>query len=513
LNNELPGSSPQSQENSDDRYEILKLKEQKLHLLQEKLRLKEGLPHLYGWPWYKWAYDFFTCTDKMALLTAANQISKSSTQIRTCIDWATNPEKWSMWRTKPNQFWYLYPTKDVATIEFYNKWVTEFMPRGEFKDSPQYGWKVHKKGKEVHHVEFNSGINLYFKAYAQDVQHLQSSSPHAMFCDEELPEDIYSEIMIRLAATDGFFRMVFTATLGQEFWREAMEMTGENERFPWAWKRQVSMYDCLHYKDGTASPWTIERIKHQEALCKSDKEIQRRIYGRFVKDEGLKYQGYDATKNYKPGGVLPKDWLIYTGVDLGSGGSSGHPAAIVFVAVRPDFRAARVIKGWRGDGIPTTNGDVLEQYRSMRGEMKPVLQQYDPSSKDFGLLAANAGEPFVPAERSHEIGEGILNAVFKNDMMSIDSEDPQMNKLSIELGALLENTNKRRAKDDFIDALRYAVGRVPWDLSDHLGDYGAKPKQKREPTELDERRWGLFPEKNERSEFDEEFDEWNDAYG
>ena len=92
-----------------------------IELKEAELELKRGLPHLYGYPWYSWALDFFESREKLNFLCAANQISKSSTQIRKCIDWATAQEKWQdLWPAateKPNQFWYLYPTANQASIE------------------------------------------------------------------------------------------------------------------------------------------------------------------------------------------------------------------------------------------------------------------------------------------------------------------------------------------------------------------------------------------------------------
>lgn len=123
-------------------------KERKLELLKEKLALKAGLPHLYGWKNYAWMEDFLSTTNKTAILTASNQSGKSSTQIRKVIDWATNMSLWpSLWRQTPRQFWYLYPTREVASIEFETKWKPDFMPRNEFKNHPVFGWREEKRGR------------------------------------------------------------------------------------------------------------------------------------------------------------------------------------------------------------------------------------------------------------------------------------------------------------------------------------------------------------------------------
>lgn len=755
-------------------------------LLRRQIELQEGLPHLYGWKFYPWARKFFDSTNKMKLLCAANQISKSSTQIRQCIDWATNQKKWkTLWRRRPFQFWYLYPTKEVATIEFQKKWVTEFMPRGAFENDPVYGWKAEYRARDIFAVHFNSGVSVYFKAYSQDVQHLQTGTCDAIFCfvkgtqiatpkgnvdvskisvgdivhthkgprkviktgsreasvievefsngttltgtaehpiwtdnrgwvnledlteedscynvpecettsswyylkenctkeirkqkipdpkiiskisltnlytsifgkitfvekflkvtssimktiipstmrfqisnfcqepstrniinkwngeqgvsfrinvanaiknflvevprkifrvqknvglkdilsregalyaikstpaeetkssnvsvvkivqikekqrvynlevedahtyyangilthncDEELPEDLYDELNLRIAATDGYFSMVFTATLGQQMWADAIEGRGFVEKFTDALKLQVSMFDCLKYEDGSDSHWTAQRIQKIVNSCRSQNEVLRRVYGRFVKDSGLKYPGFDRNKNIKEAHPLPKGWRIYAGVDIGSGGASGHPAAIVFVAVSPDFKKGRVFKGWRGDGIETTAKDVFDKYLELRGDMRVEVAYYDWQSKDFFVIASRSGEAFVPADKSHDSGESILNVLFKNEMLHI-YEDEELKKLSAELSVLNKATQKQKAKDDFTDALRYACTKVPWDWEAISSDKPKELKKALDPQkeEIRMRREAFMnPEKSEIS-IDSEFEEWNDYYG
>jgi len=499
---------------------------EKLALLEQKERLREGLPFLHGWKWYKWAREFFESTNKYNFQVAANQISKSSTQIRKCLDWATNQKKWPLlWRQKPTQFWYLYPSRDVATIEFETKWKPEFLPRNEFEKDPYYGWEAEYDKQSIKAIHFNSGVSVYFKVYEQDVKNLQTGTVYAVFCDEELPEELFQEIRSRIVATDGYFHMVFTATLGQEIWRATMEETGEHENFKGAFKQQVSMYDCLKYEDGSDSHWTPERIKQVENECGTQAEIQRRVYGRFVVSSGLKYAAFDIKKNVKPAHPLPKGWLYYSGVDVGSGGEKGHPAAICIVAVSPDFKKGRVIKGWRGDKITTTASDILAKHQELKtyltstGEPKTLImtaQYYDWQAKDFFNIAARVGETFTMADKNRERGENILNTLFKNDMLSIYEGDSELQKLIIELTSLLNTTPKTRAKDDFIDSLRYAVTQIPWDWTAATGDLSEQEKKKvdnrtADQRNIDERRAGFMGKDDDGVwSVEQELDAWNE---
>jgi len=485
--------------------------------LQLKVERQEGLPFLYGWPWYAWAKEFFESTNKMRLLVAANQISKSSTQIRLALDWATNQEKWPrLWRRKPSQFWYLYPTSGISTIEFEEKWKPEFLPQGRFKDDPVYGWNEEWKNKEIFAIHFKSGVSIYFKSYSQDVSHLQSGTVNAVFCDEELPENLYDELQFRLAATDGYFSMVFTATLGQNFWREAMEEIGnEGERFKGAFKKQISMYDCVTYDDGALSPWTRERISEVIAKCKSQSEILKRVFGRFVVDEGRKYPAFDREKNMKTSGPIPKDWRVFSGTDIGSGGEKGHPAAITFIAVDSLYRQGRIFRGWRGDNIETAASDILAKNLELRGNLQMTAQYYDQAAKDFHTYASRMGEAFQASEKSHEIGEDILNVLFKNGMLSIDQDEPELQKLAVELSTLKKNTPKNKAKDDFTDSLRYASTKIPWDFTIIKGELPegyvvAKPDQ---PEYVTRREEVLAAMSQEEAGIREEFEELNEQYG
>ena len=495
---------------------------EELRHIQASNELMYGLPHRYGWKWYPWAREFYESRNKQNFLCAANQISKSSSQIRKVIEWATNQELWpQLWERPPSQFWYLYPSQDVVNLEFELKWEREFLPRGKYKADPVYGWEAIKERQDVKGVRFKSGVVVVFKTYSQSASRLQTGTVDAVFCDEELPELLYDELVMRLNATNGYFHMVFTATLGQDLWRRTMEPRDtEEEAFPTAAKWTISLYEAMFYEDKTPSLWTEERISGVKAKCKSHAEVQKRVYGRFVLESGRKYPTFDAKKHMAaPSGKPPENWLVFAGVDLGSGGAKNHPSAIVFLAVRPDRRKGRIFLGWRGDGVETTDSDVVQKYLDLKNEwgIRITRRMYDSSARDFGLIAVRMHEPFEKAERSHEIGEGLINTLFRNDMLSID-ETEELGKLATELSCLLDQTDKKKAKDDFCDALRYAVTAAAWDLSGIVG-LASDVKLHKEPEltplqeEIRARRAGMDGAGKTTNEVEEELEEWNSAYG
>lgn len=778
---------------------------QEIEELEYGLKVKQELPHLAGFPWYKWAKEFYDSTDKAAFLVAANQVSKSSTQIRTAINWATNPDLWKkLWPgllpgQKPNQFWYFYPTFEVWQTEFETKWEPDFLPRGDFKHDPVFGWNEEYDKGQIKKINFNSGVTIYCKAYSQRIKDLQSGSVHALFCfiagtmvitpygrrpiesikvgdavlgqngfetviraisreseivevtfssgntltgspdhpimtdrgwvsmgeltssdrcqklslcdyanwmssfltrgfslginytqtraakiigvrrlvemisstlrygksltvnasqkitsfitrmeipsimpliissschgpitqgytssrsgfqkngrhllaslaapnlraeaqsepsrgivrrdaavrsfliaaklaaqrflrglipsrysavepvrtgplprarvfnievtgshtyfandilthncDEECPVEFMPELQARLRATDGYMRGVFTATIGQEYWRRVMEPKNpEEELYPNAFKRQVSLYDSQKYVDGRPSRWTDQRIKQIINECPTDAEVQRRVFGRFVKSEGLKVESFDLERNTCKQLPIPKSWGIYGGVDPGSGGKSGHPAAILFVAVRPDYKEGIFFRAWRGDGIATANTDILQKYREMKHGLLIMAQVYDYKDKDFQLTAQASGETFLPAKKQRDEGFGLLNSLFKTGMLKIQRGDSELEKLITEIQSLSALTDKRKAMDDLIDCARYLSMEIPWDFSGMALDLAAAKKYEDAPPderteeqriaeEMLKARRDFALNKSPGPDLDSEFEYWNDLSG
>ena len=65
-------------------------------------------------------------------------------------------------------------------------------------------------------------------------------------------------------------------------------------------------------------------------------------------------------------------------------------------------------------------------------------------------------------------------------------EGKELDKLSLELASLRRDIPKNKAKDDFTDAFRYAVTRIPWDWSAITGEVlDIAPDAAKTPMELE----------------------------
>jgi len=186
--------------------------------------------------------------------------------------------------------WYFYPDQETKYREFETKWQ-EWLPKGKQALAGKYAWKQMSRigANKLPGIQFASGAALYLLTYSQGAKALQASTVSDITADEELPVELYDELIMRLTRTKGYFNAVFTPTLNQQFWREVFETS---RRLPMAYKRQISMYDCLEYEDGLPSEFfTRETIREIELKCKSQTEIDRRVHGKFVTEEGKKFYG------------------------------------------------------------------------------------------------------------------------------------------------------------------------------------------------------------------------------
>lgn len=450
----------------------------KIALEKQKQYIKDSLPHLYGFDWYPYQRDFLNTNKEIQVLCCANQLGKSTILCAKLVDFATNPKRWEKcWVDKPQLFLYLLPNQKMHDENAQSKWLS-VLPKNEYEDHPQYGWKWLKRGKSFLGIDFNSKIRIRFLSYGMSVHSMQNFSAEIVAFDEEPDWEIVPEVQTRTQAIKvaqsnmknawgGFKIFAFTPTKSQNFFREVLEESGPKERWPVSqgnvWKRCVSLFDCQKHVSGAKSIWSDKKINKIIKSLPTEAEIKRRVYGRFQASEDLVYPQYSRTSNNIEHVPPLSEYLYYAGIDYGAGGTS-HPSAIVFVAVHPEYNKAYVTDCWMGDGELTTCQDVIEKYRSMIRGRNVVNAYYDWAAKDLHTIASRSGLTLMKANKDHKIGEDTLNALFKNRMLTICDTDYYSNIMSTQLATFVKKRNTQKTFDDLIDALRYAVSSIPWDF-------------------------------------------------
>lgn len=433
---------------------------------------------------YPWQQSFFLTKNRRAFITAANQIGKSSINILKFLNLGWRPELWSEYfgARIPRMYIYLYPDKKTATQEFMTKWKPYLSQNPKDK---KYGYKAVFDNKDIDYIELSSGVTIFFKFYTQQPKNIQAATADMVGMDEECPESHWNELMVRTQGTramgSGYVSMVFTATLGQDYLYRVMERIGmPDELFPDAYKDQISLYDCTKYADGSPTHLTKKYIKEEIIPTYSSKaEILKRVFGRFVKDAGLEYHGFDEERNTEPfNWDMVKHWNFFTGVDFGSGGQHGHSSGISLVAIDPTFTKVRVVKTYWSEKRRMTQGDLLEVFRR-EFESYNAFNSYDHSATDFGELAVRESIPFNKAEKSHSIGIELMNTLFKTGQLKIfTGPETGANYQAIrELNSIDTTIPKNKRVDDVADSIRYAIAGQALRITPlHVKDEKKKPQ-------------------------------------
>jgi hypothetical protein len=143
------------------------------------------------------------------------------------------------------------------------------------------------------------------------------------------------------------------------------------------------------------------------------------------------------------------------------------------------------------------------------------MQCYDHAAKDFYTYASRLGETFTKAEKSHDIGEDIINILFKNKMLYL-FDIPELQPLAAEFLTVSKDISKKYAKDDFVDAARYCITLIPWDYTVITDEYQEEIKKKEAvKSELQKRREWVFGDdfkKEEELRIENEIEEYNALY-
>jgi phage terminase large subunit-like protein len=200
---------------------------------------------------------------------------------------------------------------------------------------------------------------LYFRSYEQGRENLQSLTADLVYCDEEPPQDIYGELMARLGATGGYFRMAFTPLKG---------MTPLVQQY---WKRDnpektlicLSVYDAKHI-----TPEKLESILHlYEGL--NEGERNARLFGVPSAGMGQVYPASDESLKYEAFSI-PDKWPRIGAIDFGRG---IHPIAAVWIAISPDG-TAYVYDCFKGTGL--ADAEVAARILA-RGRKVPIAYPHD----------------------------------------------------------------------------------------------------------------------------------------
>lgn len=305
---------------------------------------------------------------------------------------------------------------------------------------------------EIVYVRHKSGgtSQLNFKSYEQGREAFQGTSIDVIWLDEECPEDVYTECLLRTMTTGGILFVTFTPLSG---------LTQMVIKFLPGGKLPdggVGAADGQHFvvnAEWNDVPHLSEEAKRE--LWASIPPYQREARSKGIPQlgSGQIYPVAEADITVAPF-IIPNNWRKCYGLDVGWNRTAAiwlaeDPASKVWYAWSEHYMAraepalqAQAIKA-RGEKIP----GVIDPAARGRGQRdgSQLLQDY----KDLGLL-------ITPAKNAVESGLYQVWQMFSSGMLKVFNTLPNF----FEEYRLYRRDDKGhvvKERDHLCDALRYCV--------------------------------------------------------
>lgn len=206
-----------------------------------------------------------------------------------------------------------------------------------------------------------------FKTYEQGREKWQADTIDFIWCDEEPPQDIYSEALARLTATAGMIYVTFTPMLGRS--------------------KVVTRFLDEPSSDRAATTMTIDDVTHispaeREKILKRylPHEREARLRGIPMLGSGAIFQTLESEVACEPF-KIPNFWPMIWGIDFGI----GHPFGAALLAWDRDADVIYVVFCFKfADKKASEHAVALRAY----GTWVPVAWPQDGTQRERG-----SGEP------------------------------------------------------------------------------------------------------------------------
>jgi len=178
--------------------------------------------------------------------------------------------------------------KKIVLPEFARWTPPSFLKNGSFEDSYD---------KQSRTLTLTNKSFVEFMSYEQEVEKFAGTSRHFVYFDEEPPEDIYNECLMRLVDTDGDYWIAMTPLI---------EMSWTKDRIYEPWLNGDESIFVLTVNTEENPHIKIEALQRITRGL-SDSEKAARISGQFITRTGLIYAGCFDRGFYKSGGNVVPD--------------------------------------------------------------------------------------------------------------------------------------------------------------------------------------------------------------
>lgn len=446
-------------------------------VLSTGLRNTATRPNVYGYKPHPKQEIFHNSQARGRLFIGGNRSGKTVGGAVECVQLAIGKHKWLSEKFPP-------PCRIRAiSVDFLNgvakivqPEVARWCPTGQLLGG---SWST-AYNKELRTLTFENESFIEFLSYDQDVDKHAGTSRHFVWFDEEPPEMIFQENMMRLLDVGGYWVMTMTPVEGMTWVAESIyepAKDGSNENF---FVVEVNTLENPHLNPGEADILLATM---------NEDEKQARKEGKFIQIGGYVYEkSFSREKHIIPPFVPPANWLWVAAMDHGY----TNPTAWLWAAVDPEGRIFVFDEHYESGRIVSQHAQKVHEKNLAYG-IVPAYSVGDPSIRNIDPLTGTSvhleyiehGVPIILGNNDQSAGLNRVKTFFEQDKLFITSncinlihELPKLRWAVWSNRKIQKDKNKQEKqhkKDDHAcDALRYLVASRPWfDTGDSIPEtYG-----------------------------------------
>lgn len=216
---------------------------------------------------------------------------------------------------------------------------------------------------------------IEFLTYEQDVEKFAGTSRHGVWFDEEPPQEIFNECMMRLIDTGGDWWMTMTPVEGMTWVEEVIYNPDQDN----------SDYIEIFEVDMEENPYIGQTEREMLMSTMDADDIKARKQGKFVNVGGLIYPNFKPDIHTIPPFTPPKDWLWIGSMDHGF----TNPTSWHWSACDPDGRLFIFAEHYESRRTVSHHAQVVNEKNREFGRI-PDYYVGDPSIRNSDPITATS---------------------------------------------------------------------------------------------------------------------------
>lgn len=352
--------------------------------------------------------------------------------------------------------------RDVAQAKILNyidpSWIEDVTMLSGKKDGLKYGVIDQIRIKNV----FGGTSVIGFKSCDQGREKFQGSSLDFVWFDEEPPEDIYRECVMRVLDKKGDIFGTMTPLKGLTFIYDEIYLNERQNSEVW--------YEFMEWAD---NPFLDKEEVDKLTLSLSEDQLETRRYGRFKASSGLVYPEFDENFHVIPPFFVPYDWQDTVSIDPGL----HNPLSAHWYAVDYDGNIYVVAEHFEAEKDIPYHADIIKKIS------KELNWKLDKNGNVSALIDSAANQKTLAYSKSvtelfREYGINVNPKVNKDmftgiqrvkEYLNVKSKHPKLYIFSNCVNLIREFKNYRwqegdtpkKYDDHALDELRYYVMTKP----------------------------------------------------